>query len=318
MPLKLPWNETTFSILIMFKKIIRHLKDPYYSFGYDLLNRFPNLMSDKYYLSVLWRLSMGYKLDWGNPKTYNEKLQWLKLNDRNPLYTTLVDKYRVKQWVIDKIGEKYVIPTLGVYNSVDEIDLDVLPNEFVLKCNHDSRSVVLCIDKSTFDFEAAKNKLSNSLKHDFFLDGREWPYKNVKRCIIAEKYMKDAGSDDLPDYKFFTFNGKVKALFIATERNNTSVETCFDFYDAGFNHIDVINGHPNASSRPNKPKCFDEMISIAEVLSQGIPQVRCDLYEINGKVYFGEMTFFHWSGMTRFDPPSFDEEMGNWISLPHN
>ena len=274
-------------------------------------------MSDKYYLSVLWKKSMGYKLDWKNPKTFNEKLQWLKLYDRNPLYTTLVDKYRVKQWVIDKIGEKHVIPTLGVYNSVEDIDLDTLPNEFVLKCNHDSRSTVICRDKSTFNFETAKNKLSTRLRHDFYMDAREWPYKNVKRCIIAEKYLKDARAEDLPDYKLFAFDGEVKALFVATERNNTAVETCFDFFDTGFNHIDVTNGHPNASSLPDKPKCFEEMIKMAETLSQGIPQVRCDFYEVNGEVYFGEMTFYHWSGLMKFSPPSFDDLMGSWISLPN-
>ena len=159
----------------MFKKLKRYVQDPYYALGYDMIKKCPHLMSDKFYLSVLWKMKMGYKLDWKHPKTFNEKLQWLKLYDRNPLYTTLVDKYRVKQWVADKIGEQYVIPTLAVYNSVDEIDLDKLPNQFVLKCNHDSGSVVICRDKPSFDLEAARRKLGVALRKNFYWEAREWP-----------------------------------------------------------------------------------------------------------------------------------------------
>lgn len=259
---------------------------------------------------------MGYKLDWTKPRTFNEKLQWLKLYNRNPLYTALVDKYRVKQWVADKIGWEYIIPTLEVYKSVDDINPDKLPDQFVLKCNHDSGSVVICRDKSTFDLESAKKKLAARLRHNFYMDVREWPYKNVKRCIIAEPYLEDTLSHDQPDYKFFAFDGKVKALYIATERNNAEAETCFDFFDMFFNHIDVTNGHPNAISLPEKPKHFNEMIRIAEILSQGIPHVRCDLYEIDGRVYFGEMTFYHMGGIVKFDPATYDELLGGWISLP--
>lgn len=300
----------------MFGKVKRYVQDPYYALGYDLIKKCPHLMSDKYYLSVLWKMVMGYKLDWKHPKTFNEKLQWLKLNDRNPLYTTLVDKYRVKQWVADRIGEQYVIPTLAVYNSVDEIDLDKLPNQFVLKCNHDSGSVVICRDKTSFDLGAAKRKLGEALKKNFFWEAREWPYKNVRRCVFAEEYMEEDGKYDIPDYKFFSFSGKVKAMFIATERASTESETKFDFFDRDYNHINITNGHPNAIVLPKKPVCFEEMIELSECLTKNIPQVRCDFFEINGKPYFGELTFFHWGGMVPFKPESFDYVMGDWIELP--
>lgn len=301
----------------MFNKFRRYIKDPYYALGYDMIQRHPRMMSDKYYLSVLWKMKMGYELDWDNPKTFNEKLQWLKLYDRRPEYTTMVDKYRVKKWVADKIGEQYVIPTLAVYESVDAISLDKLPDQFVLKCNHDSGSVVMCRDKSSFDVISAKKKLGDTLRKNFYWEAREWPYKNVKRCIFAEQYIRqDKESKDLADYKFFCFDGVVKALFVATERNNNNKETRFDFFDIDFNHISVINGHPNADIVPLKPKRFDEMIRLSQILSQGLPHVRCDFYNNGDELFFGEMTFYHWGGMTKFIPSSFDLMMGEWVRLP--
>ncbi len=301
----------------MFKKIKRYARNPYYALGYDMIKKCPKLMSDKFYIKTLWRMIMGYELDLDNPKTFNEKLQWLKLYDHNPLYFTLVDKYRVKQYVADKIGAEHVIPTLAVWKSVDEIDIDKLPDQFVLKCNHDSGSVVVCRDKSQFDLEAAKKKLGAALKHNFYWDAREWAYKYVKPVVFAEQYMEDSITHELPDYKFFTMDGIAKALFIATERGDESKETKFDFFDMEFRHIDVINGHPNADTLPSKPASFEEMIKMAEKLSKGIPEVRCDFYEVNGQAYFGELTFYHWGGMTKFDPFEFDLEMGDWIQLPN-
>lgn len=301
----------------MFRKVKRYIKDPYYALGYDMIKKCPKLMTDEFYLRVLWRILMEYELDLNNPQTFNEKLQWLKLHDHNPLYPTLVDKYRVKQYVAERIGKEHVIPTLAVYRSVDEIDLDKLPNQFVLKCNHDSGSVIICRDKSKFDIEKAKNKLEKCLKHNFYWDAREWAYKHVKPVIFAEQYMEDSSLHDLPDYKFFAFDGVVKYLFIATERSSEEAETKFDFFDIDFNHIDVTNGHPNAETLPDKPTCFKEMIEFSEKLSRGFPQVRCDFYEVNGKSYFGEFTFYHWGGMTPFNPPDFDKELGGWIRLPN-
>ncbi len=300
----------------MFKKLRRYLRNPYIALGDDLVYKYPQCMSDKFFLKTLWRRAMGYSLDLKNPKTFNEKLQWLKLYDHNPLYTTLVDKYLVKEWVAEKIGEQYIIPTLAKYDSVEEIDINQLPDQFVLKCNHDSGSVIICTNKSSFDIEMAKKKLQFYLDRDFYSLAREWPYKNVKRCIIAEQFMKDDRSGDLRDYKFFAFNGETKALFIASDRQAKNEETKFDFFDMNFTHLPITNGHPNSSVEVERPIMFDKMWKLANILSQGIPQVRVDFYEVNGKIYFGEMTLYHWGGMVPFEPRCWDEKFGGWITLP--
>ena len=275
-----------------------------------------NWMSDKTYLKIAYRARMHKKLSLENPQTFSEKLQWMKLYDRNPLYTKLVDKYEVKSIVEQKIGSEYIIPTLGVWEKFEDIDFDVLPNQFVLKCTHDSGGLIVVKDKSKLDIQMAKKKINHCLAHSFFWGMREWPYKNVKPRIIAETYMEDKKTAELRDYKFFCFNGEVKALFIASDRMTVGEETKFDFFDENFNHLPFQNGHPNAIMIPEKPVCFDEMKRIAAKLSVGFPHVRVDLYEVNGKVYFGEMTFFHWSGMTPFNPEEWDYKFGEWIKLP--
>ncbi len=277
---------------------------------------FYNSMPDEEYLKKKYKYSMGKELNLDNPQTFNEKLQWLKLYDRKPVYTTMVDKYEAKKYVADIIGEEYIIPTLGVWNHFDEIDFDKLPNQFVLKCTHDSGGLVICKDKAKLDKAAAKKKIEKSLKRDFYLNGREWPYKNVKPRIIAETYMEDEETKELRDYKFFCFNGKVKALFIASERQTKDEETKFDFFDADYNHLPFTNGHPNAEVLPKKPVMFEEMKVLAEKLSQGVPELRVDFYEVNGRIYFGELTFSHWSGMMPFDPEEWDKTFGDWIELP--
>lgn len=279
-----------------------------------LLN-FNFLFPDKLFLQLLFRCKMGRRLNLKNPKTFNEKLQWLKLYNRNPLYTILVDKYAVKKYVAEKIGEDYIIPTLGVWNKFDDIDFDKLPNQFVLKCTHDSGGLVICKDKSMMNIANARAKITESLRKNYYKSFREWPYKNVPPRIIAEKYMEDE-SGELRDYKFFCFDGKVKALFIATDRYKSNEDTKFDFFDENFNHLPFTKGHPNAKTMPGKPSCFTEMIRLAEVLSAGIPHVRVDFYEIYGKVYFGEMTFFDNSGIVAFSPAKYDEMWGEWLKLP--
>ena len=231
------------------------------------------------------------------------------------MYTQLVDKYEVKQIVSDQIGEQYVIPTLGVWDTFDEIDFSKLPDKFVLKCTHDSGSQAICTDKRKFDKERCKRHFEKCLRHNYFWGQREWPYKNVKPRIIAEKYMVDSTTHDLRDYKFFAFNGKVRAMFIATERQNAREETKFDFFDENFVHLPFLNGHPNAKTMPPKPQNFEEMKQLAEKLSRGLPQVRIDFYEADGCSYFGEFTFFHWSGMTPFEPAEWDSIFGKWIDL---
>jgi len=273
-------------------------------------------LPDDIYLKIFFRLYLHKHLNLDNPSSFNEKVQWLKLYDRKPIYTTMVCKYEVKDYIKNIIGEEYIIPTLGVWNNVDDIDFDSLPNQFVLKCTHDSGGLIICKDKSKLDIKAAKKKLRKCLRTNYYRTSKEWPYKNVKRRIIAEKYMVDESGYELKDYKFFCFDGKIKALFIATDRGKDSEETKFDFFDADFNHLPFTNGHPNATRMPKKPANFEEMKKIASKLSQGIPQVRVDLYNINGQIYFGEMTFSHWDGFVPFKPEEWDYTFGSWIDLP--
>ncbi len=274
-----------------------------------------NFLSDKAYLKLMFKVRLGKKLNLKNPKSYNEKLQWLKLYDRNPEYVKIVDKFDVKTIIEQKIGEQYIIPTLGVWDSFDEIDFDTLPNQFVLKCTHDSGGLVICKDKTTLDKVKAKEKIESSLKTNYFWHGREWPYKNLKPRIIAEKYMVDESGYELKDYKFFCFDGKVKALFVAKDRQKNGEETKFDFFDESFNHLPFTNGHPNSQPPYFKPDKFEEMKEIVEKLSAGFAHVRVDLYNINGQIYFGELTLFHWSGMTAFEPEEWDYKFGSWIDL---
>lgn len=275
---------------------------------------FLRLLTDKQYVKLLFRSKVGYFPDFDKPQTYNEKLSWLKIYDHNPLYTTMVDKYEVKNYVANIIGDKYIIPTLGVWDSFDDIDFDALPQQFVLKCTHDSGGIIIVKDKGKFDIKKARKTINKLLKRNFFLLAREWPYKNVKRRIIAEKYI-DGGPNGLNDYKFFAFDGVVKALFVATGRGG-SEEVKFDFFDAHFNHYPFTQGHPNADVMPSKPAHFDDMKQLAAQLSKGFPQLRVDFYEVNGDVYFGEITVFHFGGNEPFVPREWDYKFGEWISLP--
>ena len=299
----------------MFRKIKRYIRDPYHEIGYDMLWKHPNWMSDKWYLKALWKRTFGYELDLKHPKTFNEKLQWLKLYDRKPIYTTLVDKYRVKQWIADKIGEQYVIPTLAVYDSVDEIDLDKLPDKFVLKCNHDSGNVVICRDKSTFDLQSAKQKLGVALKTDYYLKQREWPYKNVKRCVIAEKYIQDQEDGGLVDYKFFCFDGRVDCVMVCVDRHIKQPK--FYFFDRDWNlkRLNVRGKEaPEGFSLP-KPKSLDKMFELSSTLSEGIPFVRVDFYDVAGEILFGEMTFFPDAGFDSRILPEADLYFGGLLKV---
>ena len=267
-------------------------------------------------MSTKFKLNMKKKLDLDNPLTYNEKLQWLKLYDRNDKYTMMVDKYLVRDYIKEQLGEEYLIPLIGVWDNPDDIDFDALPNKFVLKCNHNSGlGMCICTDKSKLDFEKVRYELKRGIKQDYYLTNREWPYKNVPRKIIAEAYMEDAETEELRDYKFFCFNGEVKAMFVATDRQKPGEEVKFDFFDENYNHLPIKQGHPNAEVPPAKPQCFEEMKVLASKLSQCIPHVRVDFYEVNGKIYFGELTFFHFAGMVPFVPEEWDKKMGDWIDL---
>ena len=270
---------------------------------------------DREYIEKRYFLSFGRKLDLDNPVTYTEKLQWLKLYDHNPLYTDMVDKYQAKEYVKQKIGEQYVIPNLGVWEKYEDIDFGNLPEQFVLKCTHDSGSIIICRDKETFDLRAAKRKLKKYLNRDYYKCSREWPYKNVTPKIIAEPYLEDDKDGELRDYKFFTFNGEPKLLYIAQGRSGSG-ETTADFFDMNFNHLDLQIDHQMSEVLPHKPENFESMKRFARILSEGVPQLRVDFYEVNGHVYFGEMTFFHCSGLVPFRPEKWDYELGRMVILP--
>lgn len=285
----------------------------------SVLRRIMGLLPDEMFIRLNYLRRMKQWPDLKNPTTYNEKLQWLKLHDRQPLYTQLVDKYEVRRFVEERIGGEYLVPLAGgPWNSFDEIDFDALPERFVLKCTHDSGGLVICRDKRTLDREKARRRISQSLQQNFYYHNREWPYKDVQPRIIAEAYMEDASTSELRDYKFFCFDGEPRMLFVASDRQTAGEETKFDFFDMDYNHLDLRNGHPNAAVPPEKPAQFGLMRELAQKLSRGIPHVRVDLYEVNGRVYFGEMTFYHWSGMVPFDPPEWDRKLGSWIGLPEN
>lgn len=270
-------------------------------------------LPDKVYIQLNYFPRFKKFCNFKNPKTYNEKLNWLKVNDHNPMYTQMVDKYDAKEYVKGIIGEEYIIPTLGVWDSFDEIDFDKLPQQFVLKCTHDSEGVIVVKEKSTFDMEEARKIIVSAMKKNFYYIGREWPYKNLKPRIIAEQYMEDHVDGELRDYKFFCFNGEPKALFIASERATGHVK--FDYFDLDFNHLDIQQKYPNSDKEVRKPVTLEEMISLAKTLSKGIPHVRVDFYEVDGKVYFGELTFCHFGGFMPFKPEKWDTIWGEWLEL---
>lgn len=270
-------------------------------------------LPDKAYIQLYYFVQFKHFCNLENPKTYNEKLNWLKLNDRNPEYIKLVDKYEVKKFVSNIIGEEYVIPTIGIWDNFDDINFDLLPNQFVLKCTHDSEGIVIVKDKSKLDKQQARKKINKALKCNYYYIGREWPYKNVKPRIIAEKYMEDDKLKELRDYKFFCFNGQPTVMYIASDRGIG--KTKFDFYDMNFNHLNIIQHYPNASEKIEKPKNFDKMLEVSKKLSNNLKHVRVDFYEVNGKIYFGEFTFYHLSGLQPFIPDEWDYKFGEWLDL---
>ncbi|MBP5617108.1 MAG: hypothetical protein J6X06_04905 [Elusimicrobiaceae bacterium] len=300
-----------------FNKGISFILDSDYRFRVLAFLGFFDHCSDEKYLKRMFRSVFNYDLDLNNPKTFSEKLQWLKLYDRNPLYTMLVDKCAVKKWVAEKLGQEYVVPNLGMWNSPDEIEFDKLPNQFVLKCNHNSGlGMCICKDKSKLDVQKVKQALGNGLKQNYYLTNREWPYKNVARKIIAEEFLSDGKNQDLADYKFFCFGGIPHYCQVITDRN--SVEKV-DFFDMNWQHqpfTGLTKPFPHADKMPKIPSCFEKMKQACHILAKDIPFVRVDFYEVNGKMYFGEMTFFPASGLGKFTPDKWNETIGDKLKLP--
>lgn len=270
--------------------------------------------TDKDVIKRLYRERMGEEINLKAPKKFSEKLNWLKLYDRKPIYTTMVDKYEVKKYVANKIGEEHIIPSLGVYDKFEDIDFSALPDNFVLKCTHNSGGIIICKGKENFNYEKAKEKINNQLNHDFYRHAIEWPYKNVKRRIIAEKYMENGGQG-LVDYKFYCFNGNPEFLYISKGLDNhatasisfVNLDWTFAPYERGdFKPFDKL---------PEKPSCFEEMIEIAKKLSNGLKFIRVDLYEIEGKVYFSELTFYPCAGFMKFKNPEHDLIIGEMLKI---
>lgn len=295
--------------------IIKGIKNPRKVLCRIITKNWSRFIPSKAYLGIIFWLNLGYKLSLDQPKTYNEKLQWLKLNYSNPICKKLVDKYEVREYISEKIGSEYLIPLLGVWDKFEDINFENLPISFVLKCTHDSGGVVICKDKNKLDINSTRKRIERSLKINYYYKYRESPYKELKPRIIAEKYMIDKSGYELKDYKFFCFNGIPKALFIATDRQSRTEKIKFDFYDMEFNHLPFTNGYENATKNIEKPSTFEEMKIIASRLSKDFPHVRVDLYSINGMIYFGEMTFYHFSGMVPFNPKEWDYKFGEWLDL---
>lgn len=287
--------------------------DKDYRFRFLADRGFYDRLSDEEYLKRAFKAKMGQKLDLDNPCTFNEKLQWLKLYDRKPIYTKMVDKYEAKQFVADRIGEQYIVPTLGVWKEFDDINFDKLPNEFVLKCTHDSGGVILCRDKSAFDLNEAKRRINLAIGQNFYYKCREWPYKNVIPRIIAENYL---GTSDLNDYKLQCFNGKFDNIFVAEGRHSKR-GVRYHYFDRDWNYLPYCpyNDINFNELQRLKPVCYEEMIGIAEKLSESLPELRVDLYEVAGKVYFGEMTFYSQSGFDTDITREADKVLGNKLNI---
>ena len=267
---------------------------------------------------MLYKLYTTRDLNLDKPKSFTEKIQWLKLYyNTTPEHTVWADKYEVRKYIEKTIGKEYLIPLLGVWETFEDIDFDALPNQFVLKTTHDSGGVVICRDKASFDKEAARKKLNKRLHTNYYWAGREMPYKNIKPRIVAEKYMIDNSSDDLPDYKLFCFNGKPEVLFYASERfNKEGHPPYFTYYDMDLNILPIQSKGHQTDARPIIIDNWEEMKRLASILSKGHPHLRVDFYSINGRIYFGEITFHHDGGFVPFIPQEWDLKFGDMIKLP--
>lgn len=299
----------------MMNKVIKTIINPS-SVLLPLTYKTARLWPDRLYLQMLYRLLMHKRLNLKKPLGFNEKLQWLKLYDRKPEHTLMVDKLKVKDYVADLIGEEYIIPTLGVWENAKDVDFNSLPDKFVMKCNHNSgQGLYICKNKSEMNEAEVRSNLQKALETDYFIRFREWPYKDVERRIIAEKFIEDKSSvdGDLKDYKFMCFNGKVHCSFVCSERKT---DLKVSFFDRDWMPMPFERHYPRSNKPIPKPVHYEEMIRLAESLSQGIPFVRVDFYDVEDKIYFGELTFFPGSGFEEFTPEIWDERLGSLINIP--
>lgn len=295
----------------------KYAVDQDYRFLYNASRGKYDALPDKEYLERKYRAVFGSPLNLDNPRTFNEKLQWLKLYNRRPEYTMMVDKYRVRDYIAHTLGEEYLIPLLGVWDDPDEINFDELPDQFVLKCNHNSGlGMCICKDKSELDTDKVRKGLKKGLNQDYYMLHREWPYKNVPRKIICEQYMEDDSGNGLRDFKVHCFNGEPKFILVCSDRFSEE-GLREDFYDVGWNLMDMHRPtHPNSQSGVQKPQQLEEMLECAKKIAEDLPFSRIDFYVINAQIFFGEITFFPASGLEKFEPEQWDTVLGEWIALP--
>ena len=279
-----------------------------------------DFLPDEPFLRLLWKARFGYELDLEHPGTFNEKIQWLKLYDRDPLHTRMVDKYAVKAYVADLIGPEHVIPTLGVWERAGDIDFDSLPERFVLKCNHTSgEGLILCKDKARLNRKQAVSRLDGAMKRDYYLTYREWPYRDVPRKILAEPYLEDReaaalGLDTLPVYKFLCFEGEPR--IIQTIQNDKMPNESIDYFDPDWNLLPFRQNYPHSAVPTARPQRLEAMLDLAKRLSSGFHFLRVDLYEVNGDIFFSEFTFFSDAGFAPFEPEEWNRTLGSWILVP--
>lgn len=301
------------------KKLLRrfflNLKNPEYTINYIKSNgKFDNL-TDRRYLELLFKKNTGYALNLEQPRTFNEKLQWLKLYNRNPLYSNLVDKYEVRKYVTEKIGSQYLNTIYGVYKNFEEINFKELPDQFVLKPTHTSGDYFICKNKNMINYKKLKSDVDRWMERNYFQLHREWPYKNAEPRIISEKLLIQENSEELRDYRLFCFNGEPKFIavdFSITDKNKTRR----NLYDLNWDLMDATISYPRELEiEVEQPEKLDELIEISRKLAKGIPHARIDFYIIKNQIIFGEITFFHQAGMGTIKPHSFDLQMGEWINI---
>lgn len=301
----------------IFTRSFKAITHPRLLAGY-ILNKYASRISDdRKYIKWKYWLTFGEKCDLDNPKTFQEKLQWIKLNDRKEIYHQMVDKYDAKKFIKEKVGEEYVIPTLGIWERFEDIDFDSLPNQFIIKNTHDSGTYFICKDKSQLDIkEVRKRLLIDERKEDYYVFSREWPYKGLKHRIIAEPLLDDGKGDYLTDYKFFTFNGEPKFFYVTSNRGKEG-GLKEDFFDVKGNLLEINQkGYYNNELTPELPRKLNQMVEFCKILSENTYHLRVDFYEVNGKIYCGELTFFDGGGLYPFTPEKYNRLLGDWIKLP--